>query len=563
MTGRLHFWRAALLVALSLESSGQRVTQWHVKIPLRDGVRLCGNVFLPSAGGAHSAVLQRTPYGKPSRPAGGIQAFLEAGYAVVVVDVRGRNHSEGVFRQFEQEEADGYDTVAWIARQPWSDQRVGMFGGSYSGISAWRAALARPPALKAVAVAVAGGDEYLDRFYSPGGALRLAHRTRWIAENYTPPNSAVADFRKTNLWLPLRTADIAAAGRRLDFWRAAVEHPAYDNYWAVRSTRSRIPAAALPAHVTAGWYDPFLDSDIDMFLRLRRAGKPARMLIGPWGHSQSQPMLNASFGGAPLPSPRASEIEWFKAFLEEVTAAPASVIRYFLMGANEWRESPVWPPPETGTAQWYLTSRRGANSLKGDGALEERPPAEPRIERFTYHPRNAVPTVGGALCCNFKLHPWGPLDQRPVESRSDVLVFTSAPRKRPLDIAGPVRAILYAASDAADTDFTAKLVDVAPDGNARILADGIVRMRYRQGVQREIPYTPGAIERIEIALGSTAHRFLAGHSIRLDVSSSNFPRFDRNLNTGRPQAGEREMRQARQTVHLSRERPSALLLPAF
>lgn len=563
MRGRALVGAAALLFALAEGARGQGVTQWHVKIPMRDGVRLCANVFLPTAAGTHSAVLQRTPYGKPDRPPAGLQAFVKAGYAVVVVDVRGRRHSEGVFRQFEQEEADGYDTVAWIAGQPWSNHRVGMFGGSYSGISAWRAALARPPALKALAVAVAGGDEYLDRFYSPGGALRMAHRTRWIAENYIPATGVVADFRKTNLWLPLRTADIAMAGRRLEFWRAALDHPAYDGYWAARSTRARVGGAALPAHITAGWYDPFLDSDIDMYLRLRRAGQPARMLIGPWGHSQSQPMQNAFFGRAEMPSPRAAEIDWFKAFLDEAAAPPAAMIRYFLMGANEWRETPVWPPEETGVMQFFLTSRKGANSLRGDGGLEERPPAEPRVERFVYNPRNATPTVGGALCCNYKLQAWGPLDQRAVEGRNDVLVFTSAPRRRPLDIAGPVRAVLHVASDAPDTDFTAKLVDVAPDGNARILADGILRLRYRQGVQREIPYTAGTIERIEIALGSTAHRFLPGHAIRLEVSSSNFARFDRNFNTGRPQATEREMRQARQAVHLSRERPSALLLPAF
>lgn len=542
---------------------GQSVTHWHVKVPMRDGVELCANVFLPAGAGAYSTLLQRTPYGKADRPTPGIQAFVRAGYAVVVQDVRGRRHSGGRFRQFEQEEADGFDSVAWIARQPWSNQRVGLFGSSYSGIAAWRASLARPPALKALAVAVAGGDEYLDRFYSSGGALRLAHRIRWIAENFTPPGRLVADFRKTNLWLPLRTADIAATGSRVDFWRTALEHPSYDDYWAARSTNARIVHAPLPAHITAGWYDPFLDSDIDMYVRLRRAGKPARIVIGPWGHSQSQPMQNVFFGGEPLPVVRTGEIQWFDAFLKAVAEAPASAVRYFLMGANEWRESPSWPPPEAQPVPLYLCSKRSANSLHGDGSLEESPPAEPRLEQFVYHPRNAVPTIGGALCCNFNVHAWGPLDQRPVESRRDVLVFTSAARKRPLAIAGVVRAILFASTDAPDTDFTAKLVDVAPDGNARILADGLLRLRYRNGLQRETRYVPGSIERIEITLGSTAHSFLPGHAIRLDVSSSNFPRFDRNLNTGRPQAAETELRPARQAVHLSRERPSSLVLPVL
>lgn len=542
---------------------GQSVTHWHVRIPMRDGVQLCANVFLPGGRGAYSAVLLRTPYGKPDQPTGGIQAFLRAGYAVVVQDVRGRRHSGGRFRQFDQEEADGYDTVSWIARQSWSNQRVGMLGSSYPGIAAWRAALSKPPALKALAVAVAGGDEYLDRFYSPGGALRLAHRTRWMAENYTPPGRPVADFRKTVLWLPLRTADIAATGSRVEFWRAAMDHPTYDEYWSARSTSRRIVHAALPAHITAGWYDPFLESDIDMYLRIRRAGKPARMLIGPWGHGPGQPMQNAFFGSEPMPSPRTAEVAWFNAFLKAVAEAPASVVRYFLMGANEWRESPAWPPPGIEPTPLYLCSKKGANSLAGDGTLEDRPPMAAGVERFVYQPRNAAPTVGGALCCNFKLHPWGPLDQRGVEGRRDVLVFTSARRKRPLDIAGVARAVLFVSSDARDTDFTAKLVDVAPDGNARILNDGILRLRYREGVDRTSAYTPGEVERIEILLGSIAHRFLPGHAIRLDVSSSNFPRFDRNLNTGRPQSTERELRPARQAVYCSRERPSALLLPVL
>lgn len=555
--------RLPLLLLLASAAQPQAITHWHLKIPMRDGVELCANVFLPATTGTYSTLLQRTPYRKPARVTAAIQPFIRAGYAVVVQDVRGRGHSAGVFRQFEQEESDGFDTIAWIARQPWSNQRVGLFGGSYTGISAWRATLAKPPALKALAVSVAGGDEYMDRFYSPGGALRLAHRIRWIAENFAAPDKPVSDLRKTIHWLPLQTADLAATGAQVPFWRRALEHPAYDSYWAGLSTRLRIDAAAPPAHFSAGWYDPFLESDIEMFLRLRRLGKPARLIVGPWGHSQTQPMPNSFFGGELPPSTRSLELDWFNAFLAETAAAPVSAIRYFLMGANEWRESPSWPPPGADSLPLYLNSHRGANSLNGDGTLDEKPPVEPRVERFTYHPRNAVPTIGGALCCNFKLQTWGPLDQRPAESRKDVLVFTSPPRVRPLDIAGPVRAVLFVASDARDTDFTAKLVDVAPDGNARILCDGILRLRYRQGVQREIPYHPGEIERIEIGLGSTAHRFLPRHSIRLDISSSNFPRFDRNLNTGRLQAKESEQRPARQSIHLSRERPSALILPGM
>ncbi len=556
--------RAFLLwLALAAAASAQPVVQLHVRVPMRDGVRLCTNIFRPALSGRYPAVLHRTPYRKSSQITASVRAFLERGYAVVLQDVRGRYDSEGEFRQFEQEQRDGADTIGWIARQAWSDGKVAMFGGSYTGIVQWRAALAGPGALKAIAPAVSGGDEYLDRWYSPGGAFRLAHRLRWIAENYKPANRPVAEFQKMATHLPLRSADRYLTGRTLDFYQEAMAHPSRDGYWLARSTLEnahRVRAAAL---IEAGWYDVFLPSDIAMWQALRARGHPARLIIGPWGHNLSPEMPEADFGpGAVLPL-RRLEADWFDAWLRQSAPPAPSAVHYFLMGANEWRESPSWPPEEAEPLELFLDSGGHANSLHGDGRLAARLPAEEAADRFDYNPRKAVPTVGGANCCSLKVMPWGPLDQRKVEGRNDVLVYSSEPLRQPLEVTGAVRAVLHVSSSAADTDFTAKLVDVTPEGEARILADGITRLRYREGVDRAVLYRPGAVVEVVVDLGPTAFLFAPGHAIRLEVSSSNFPKFDRNLNTGRLQAGETQMRVARQAVHHGPERPSRLILPVL
>ena len=555
--------RLLLLVAAGGLASAQPVVQLHVRIPMRDGARLCTNIFRPSLHGRFPTVLQRTPYRKLSQITPGLKMFLDHGYAVVTQDVRGRYDSEGEFLQVLQEEQDGADTLSWIARQAWSDGRVAMFGGSYVGMVQWRAALSGHPALRAIAPAVAGGDEYFDRYYSPGGAFRLAHRLRWIAENFRPPNRPVADFQKMITFLPLGRADRFVAGRTLDFYQEVMAHPAYDAYWRSRSTRLRADSIRAPALIEAGWYDPFLPSDIAMWKELRRRGHPARIIIGPWGHNMNPEMPGADFGPSSALPLRRMEIDWFDAWLRHSAPPAPSGVLYFVMGVNEWRESPQWPPAGVEFMDLYLDSSGSANTLHGDGRLLAKPPTLETTDRFDYDPKRAVPTLGGANCCNFRLLPWGPLDQRPVEGRRDVLVYTGAPLRESLEVAGPVRAVLYVSTSAADTDFTAKLVDAAPDGPARILTDGILRLRYREGVERAVPYRPGAVVEVEIELGETAFVFLPHHAVRLEVSSSNFPRFDRNLNTGRLQALETQMRVARQTVWHGPERPSRLVLPVL
>lgn len=533
----------------------------HVKVPMRDGIRLCTNIFLPAPTGRFPVVVQRTPYKKVSTLTPGLKAFLNHGYAVISQDVRGRYDSDGEFNQYNQEMNDGDDTITWATRQGWSDGRAGMFGGSYVGLSQWRTALSGNPALKAITPAVSGGDEYLDRYYSPGGAFKLGHRMRWIAENYKPPQTPVVNFQKMVTYLPLRRLDQFVSGRVLGFFQTILNHPSYDDYWQKLSTIQHLDQIRVPALIISGWYDNYCQSDLAMWAGLRALGRPARIVIGPWGHNLSPVMPEASFGDGANQPLRRYEIEWFNGYLKQSAPPPAAAVRYFLMGANQWHESDTWPPRPFTATPLYLSSRKGANSLNGDGRLDAKPSPNAASDSYTYDPRNAVPTVGGALCCNNRVFPWGPLDQRRVEGRRDVLVYSSQPVRKPIQVSGPIHVILHVVTSAEDTDFTAKLVDVYPDGRAVILCDGILRLRYRQGLERPAVYVPGAVERIDIDAGVTSNLFLAGHRIRVDVTSSNFPKYDRNLNTQAPLADEKRLRIARQEIRHGGEWDSHVLLP--
>lgn len=555
--------RVILLLALALlpvpVPAAEAPPLLHVKVLTRDGQELCTHIWLPAARGRFPAVVYRTPYRKTDRLTPGLRQFREAGYAVVLQDVRGRGHSTGSFRQLLQEENDTADTLSWMERQPWFDGRAGLFGGSYPGIAAWRGALSQHRALCAIAPSFSGGDEYMDRYYSAGGAFRSGHRLWWIAENFTPPERKRPLFADLMQFVPLRGADRFASGSTLDFFQAAMDHPSYDSYWRSLSTLQSSARIRVPSHVAAGWFDPYCASDIEMYTVLRASGLPVRLVIGPWGHNPSIPLETVNAEGAPS-FLRGEEIAWFNAYVRRTGKPAEPVIRYYVMGANKWRESPQWPPASSSPALYYLGGAN-ANSGSGGGLLQPAAARRGREDRFVYDPRNPAPTRGGATCCNPRMLPWGPLDQREVETRGDVLVYTGEALRDSIEIAGSVQAVLWVKSSAPDTDFTAKLVDVAPDGTARLVCDGVLRLRYRHGLERPASYRAGAVEKITVALGPVAWSFLEGHRIRLDVSSSNFPKFDRNPNTGRVIAAETQFRTARQSVFHGGSRPSRLVLP--
>jgi len=555
-----------LLCAGALSAAPDRIsTALDVAVPMRDGVRLSANVFRPEGPGRYPAILVRTPYGKGSAISPNYTRFVERGYAVVVQDVRGRYASEGVFRPLEQEPADGGDTLDWIARQPWSDGKIGMLGGSYLGIVQWKVAALNNPHLKAIFPSVSGCDDYLDRFYSPGGAMKLGQRLLWMSENLRAPHFH-PDFAKFVLHLPLRTADVAATGQTSSMFQEAVAHPAYDSFWKSISVRERLDKIRVPVFSVGGWFDNFVESDLLAFARLRGNSGVHRILIGPWPHNMAAKLDGVDFGPDSDVPMRAIQLQWFDQFLKgkDTPLLSQPPVRIFVMGVNRWREEREWPP-RAHPQRFYLESRGRANTLAGDGQLRLRTPADRASppDRFVFDPQDPVPTAGGAVCCNPKVFPWGPRDQRAVEQRRDVLVYTTAPLPGDVEVVGPVRVVLYAATSARDTDFTAKLVDVLPDGRAQNLTDGILRLRYRQSLEKLELARPGEIYKLMIDAGVTGNVFQKGHRIRIEVSSSNFPRFDRNPNTGGPIADSTELRKATQTVYHDARRPSYLLLPVL
>jgi putative CocE/NonD family hydrolase len=550
---------------------------------MRDNVRLDTNIFHPEGAGRFPTVLIRTPYGKGADLPAGYQSFINHGYAVVMQDVRGRYASGGTFDVLSQEGPDGYDTLNWVAAQPWSDGQIGMIGGSYLGIAQWRVALLNNPHLKAIFPVVSGSDEYLDRYYSTGGAMKLGHRLLWLADNLTAPGAAKPKFNDYIFHLPLRTIDRAATHQTLGFYQAILNHPAYDSFWKAQSVIENISQVRVPVFSVGGWYDNFAESDLDAFAALHKGhGKfddRHRIMIGPWAHNMSTPFQGINYGDDSSSPIRSYQIEWFDHWLKgareealpfspeawhavraEVDEAPVHI---FVMGVNRWRDEPDWPLARAKNTPFYLASTGTANTLSGDGVLESKPERLATADQFTYDPRNPAPTRGGAVCCDPKIFPWGPMDQRPVEKRKDVLVYTSAPLKQDLEVTGPIRVILYASSSAADTDFTAKLVDVFPNGEARNLTDGILRIRYRHGLDKPELAQPGEVYPLNIDAGVTSNVFLAGHSIRVEISSSNFPRFDRNPNTGRAFADETSLKKAQQVIYHSRQYPSHILLPVI
>lgn len=552
---------ALLALACLVHAAPGIETSLDVKVPMRDGVKLSANLFRPAGAGKLPTILVRTPYGKGKGLGANYRPFVENGFAVLVQDVRGKHQSEGVFDLLYQEPGDGEDTLNWIARQPWSDGKIGMVGGSYLGIVQWKVALRNNPHLKAIFPVVSGCDDYSDRYFSRGGAMKVGNRLLWMSRNMAAPNFQPPEFDKFVWHLPLRTADRAATGQRTEMYQKVLDHPAYDSFWKSISTREQLDKIRIPVFAVGGWYDNFVENDLEAFAGMRNSPEK-HLLIGPWPHNMSMGFANVDYGPHSKVPVQKLQLEWYNRWLKgQPGAMRPAPLRIFVMGWNQWRDEGEWPLARARPTPFYLTGKGKANTLKGDGGLRRKAPRREAVDEFEYHPRNPVPTRGGAVCCNPTIFPWGPMDQREVEARPDVLVYTTPPLEQDTEVTGPVLAVLYVSTSAPDTDFTAKLVDVFPDGQARNLTDGILRLRYRESLEKPLAAAPGQVYRITIHAGVTSNVFLKGHRIRLEVSSSNFPRFSRNLNTGKAPEEDTGMAAARQKVYHGPQRASHLLLP--
>ncbi len=573
----------------------------NLAVGMRDGVTLATDIYRPAGGAPVPVIVMRLPYNK-EMPAllflsGDILRIAQAGYAVVVQDCRGTYQSGGEFRPYFQEAADGADTIAWAAAQVWSSGVVGMMGASYYGATQWLAAGESPPALRAIAPFITT-DQYYEKWTYQGGAFQLGFIVQWASATFAlgevVRRLGCGQASAGDLGAAIAAADAVAASYthlpltdHPELARLAPElmtqvaewlaHPAYDAYWQAIAPCERYAQITTPALNFGGWYDLFLGGTLANYTGMKARGGSAqarqhqRLVIGPWAHGYNGGVYaERNFGMMAhdgVADVTAMQIRWFDHWLKGADngVLEDKPVKLFIMGRDEWRDEAAWPLSDTRFERWYLHSGGRANTASGDGLLSQKAPGEEPTDHYRYDPHDPVPTLGGAtfLPGLFVAANAGPRDQRAVEARADVLCYTSEPLARDTEVTGPITLVLYVTSSACDTDFTGKLVDVYPDGRALILTDGILRARYRESLSRPVLMTPGKVYELTLDLVATANLFKAGHCLRLEVSSSNFPRFDRNPNHGGviAEALATDFVTASNGVLHDAEHPSHLLLP--
>jgi len=537
------------------------IAEVDVKVPMRDGVRLSTNIFRPDDPGKFPVLLMRTPYGNGGAGNQGARDAAGSGYVVVIQDTRGRYESEGIFDALQPEAQDGYDMQQWIGAQSWCNGKIGTFGGSYVGFTQWMPARFQSPYLVAMLPVVTFSDMH-DVAYQ-GGAFRLDLWGPWSWE-MTHPYGVDLDslFSLSDsilMSLPLIEQD-KLLGWKIPFLRDWLMHPEHDLYWDRTSTGDGYTKIRASVYGIGGWYDILLKGTIDNYLKMTGPDidpgirSKQKLMIGPWIHDMGKRKFDSlDFGEASELNERELMLRWFDNQLKGVDNGIMNEppVKIFVMGENRWRFENEWPLARTRYTHYYFHSKGAANTDRGDGTLDTRTPATEMADRFAYNPAEPVRTVGGM----------GPYDQQEVEKRNDVLVYTTPPLKENTEVTGPVTALVYASSSAVNTDFTAKLVDVYPDGRAIRICEGIIRADHRDPGMPPSLIEPGRVYPFKIDLWATSNVFLKNHRIRVEISSSNFPRFDRNLNTGNYFATDTTLVKASQVVYHSREYPSCITLP--
>jgi uncharacterized protein len=531
-----------------------------LSVRMRDGTTLRADVYRPSSGGPVPVLVNRTPYDRSS-PLIQLAAIdperaVEKGFALLCQDVRGRYGSEGDFYTFIDEGRDGFDTIEWAAEQEWCNGSVGMVGRSYAAAVQWLSALEQPPHLRAISPIVTGSDFY-DGWIYEGGAFQFGFNVFWIWLMSDP--RAVNKLEEVFAHLPLHTLRVRdlAWARLYAHW---LGHSTDDWFWQSLSIRRRHERLSVPALIVGGWYDVFLRGTLENYVGTKAKG--ARLVVGPWAHGTTYgPYPDHSFdrfGGTDQIDVPALQLRFFAHHLkgERNGLDDEPPVRIFVMGANRWRDEDDWPLERAVETAWYL---------RADGRLSREEPADEPPDQYMYEPADPAPTIGGptSLPSRMMRLTSGPLDQRRLATRPDVLVYTSEELVERVEVTGPLLLVLHAATSARDTDFVAKLLDVDSDESWTILAEGVLRLRFREGFERELLAEPERPYELRIGLAATSNVFLPGHRIGLLVTSSSFPRFDRNTNTGHSLGvdGAADLRPARQTVFHDAARPSHVLLP--
>jgi uncharacterized protein len=541
------------------------------RVPMRDGISISADVYLPLQGGTGlPTIVQWTPYESTRERfiSWGVW-FARRGYAAVVVDCRGRYESEGHFTAWERDGEDAHDTLTWAAGEQWSNGRIGTWGRSYGGLVQWQLAHLGHPNLQCIAPQVIHDDYFWDGYWT-GGAFQLA-LTLGAAALWSSALSLITGPSARDLvlndrifgHLPLIELDEVTIGRKVDYWRLWWEHQENDVYW--HQFHHRPDAVTVPIFQQGGWFDPYSGSHLRNFAKIGDR-LPNRVLMGPWSHEEEVDTFRGDVDlSAGVTVIRDHELAFYDRYLKEEDNGwdGRPPLELFVLGSNEWRGEHEWPLARTEFTPWYLRS---------GGALDRDEPqsGEPGDE-YTYDPEDPVPTIGGVSSvltmtqgAQTPVRP-GPIDQRVLEARDDVLVYTSEPLEADLEVIGPVEMVLYAASSARDTDFIVRLCDVHPDGRSIFVTEGILRARYRnshEGDSTEL-LEPNEVAEYRIRCYPAANVFKQGHRVRIDVTSSSFPRFSRNLNTGEDVGTGTRMEVARQTVLHTDVYPSHVVLPVI
>ena len=548
-----------------------------VRVEMADGVELSADVYLPAGKGRYPTLLCRTIYGKQSGEIctdlsylqEWVPRFLEEGYAVVMQDCRGRYDSDGEYVGYVNEASDAADTLEWLTTEPWCDGTIGMFGQSYVAFTQLSALRSGNPALKCI-VPVGNQEDNFGYFLMDTGVLQLQNFVWGINSGNRTMNCTSFEFIDVDEiyhTLPLRYAvdDIFVP----QYWHF-LDHPTFDETWQTYGFKDKYSEMLAPAHFITGWYDNLSREVFKTYegLKARGGGVEARdltrIMVGPWAHDIDRADRAGDIDLGPGGEFDLVEhhIEWYDRRLKGVENGidDEPPVRIYVMGDNEWRSEGEWPLARTKWTPLYLHSAGSANSRAGNGMLSFDAPAHEPADHFVYDPNDPVPTLGG---CDVMFDNAGPKDRVRLHDREDVLVFVGPTLESDLEVTGPVTMKLYASSSALDTDFTATLCDVHLDGKAIIVCEGIRRARYRDSLTDPTLMDPGEVYEFTIDMWQTSQVFKAGHRILVEVSSSNFPRFDRNTNMGGQLWRETELQTASQTVYHDRKRPSHVVLPVI
>ena len=550
--------------------------QTNVLVPMSDGVRLAADIYLPEGDEPFPVLLTRTPYNK-DRGARAARRYVAEGYAVVVMDSRGIYASRGDWLPYTTEARDGYDTQQWIGQQEWSNGKIGMYGTSYPGFTQLLPARFRSPYVKAL-VPIAAQSDNFGSIWSTNGLYHLALGLSWglrqeaIATEQTMPEQT---WMQVMNHLPLNTV-MEEVGVHSDFVANTIRHEAYDDFWRQMSVRDDYDEMEVPAFHVTGWYDDLVSETILNFTNMRERSRTEharrwqKLLIGPWGHGvRTNPVYGDVDFGTEVEKINSFDfhMRWFDYHLKGIDnglddEAPISI---FVMGDNVWRDEREWPLRRARPLTLYLGGDGAANTRFGDGTLGSAAPSADSSDRYRYDPRNPVPTYGGHGCCGAGTTPSGPLDQRSTQQRQDIIVYTTEPLTGDTEVTGTPELRLFFSTDVTDTDLFVTLSDVHPDGRTILITEGALRTRFRNSMERVELMVPGEVYEVAIPMWETSNVFKEGHRIRLHITSSNFPRFARNLNSGKAlgEESEADIRVATQVIYHDRVHASALVLPVI